>query len=64
MKYKCVDEKEVRPCRVASFLQGSIFPSPRPPGTLWELRWASWDGASVSLPLTYPDSRQRLLHRP
>lgn len=53
MKYKRVDEKS-GPAGCRACLQGSIFPSPRPPWTLWGLRWASWDGPSVCLPLRYP----------
>ena len=53
MKYKRVDEKS-GPAGCRACLQGSIFLSPRPPRTLWGLRWASWDGPSVCLPLRYP----------
>lgn len=55
MKHKHVDEKKSGPAGWrACLLQGSIFPNPRPPWTLWGLRWASWDSPSVCLPLRYP----------
>ena len=54
MKYKRVDEKSGSAGCQACLLQGSIFPSPRPPWTLWGLCWASWDSPSVCLPLRYP----------